>query len=278
MTRDRAALIAWVLFALAVLRAGWFVAHEPMLGLANNYDMIRVQGCIDAYPVRDASIPPWAMSYEAPIEQYAFRGDVSPGCFLSSEALFAYAAWPLMRAGAGDDGQFSLRTLGVVKVVALFGVIAWSIRRFLQRQRDGTAIGTALIALSVFADPGVMVYANAMYAEFAAVFFLSWLLLAVAEAVRRGRIGLSSAIILIAVTVGFALSKVQHMATALLPIAVLLFLKFYGAKIPRRLIPALAIGAAIGLVVQLVHLRSDRLESMRQANVTNAVLAAMLPQ
>ena len=44
------------LLALAVWRLAAILAAQPMLAVANNYDMIRVQACIDAYPVRAASI------------------------------------------------------------------------------------------------------------------------------------------------------------------------------------------------------------------------------
>jgi hypothetical protein len=48
---------AWLLLALALLRGLQVVAGDPLLAVANNYDMIRVQACIDAWPARMRPFP-----------------------------------------------------------------------------------------------------------------------------------------------------------------------------------------------------------------------------
>jgi hypothetical protein len=99
---------------------------EPLLALANNYDMIRVQACIKAYPLRAPGIPPWAGSGDAPIARYQFRHDVGAPCFLSSEVLFARLARPLFKAESlrSGDGTFSIRWLGGVKFAVFFAAVA----------------------------------------------------------------------------------------------------------------------------------------------------------
>lgn len=52
-----ARLVVAALVCTAVLRGALFLSSEPLLALANNHDMIRVQGCIDAYPIRDRDRP-----------------------------------------------------------------------------------------------------------------------------------------------------------------------------------------------------------------------------
>lgn len=68
--------LALALLAASFYRGAAILTSEPLLALANNYDMIRVQACINAYPVRAPGIPPWAGSGDAPIERYRFRDDV----------------------------------------------------------------------------------------------------------------------------------------------------------------------------------------------------------
>jgi hypothetical protein len=102
------------LLAIGVFRAGSLVTADPLLAVANNYDMVRIQACINAYPIRDAAIPPTANSYLAPLLRYRFIDGVDATCFVTSQDLFAFAAWPRMwlESQVSADGGFSIRWVG----------------------------------------------------------------------------------------------------------------------------------------------------------------------
>lgn len=99
-----ARIVAGIFLAVFFVRSGGLVLHEPLIGRANNCDMIRVQGCIDAYPVRDAQIPPESHRWQAPIPRYEFRNDLAPGGFVSTESLPTLAMLPAMRLVSRETG------------------------------------------------------------------------------------------------------------------------------------------------------------------------------
>jgi len=285
-TRKPSVSIIWrlaivVLLALAGLRIATLQFGDPLLAVANNYDMIRVQACIEAYPVREASIPPWAGSYEAPLERYRFTAEVGAPCFLTSEVLFAWAAWPGMwfEQRFLSEGTFSIRWVGAVKLL-LFGLIVLLVNRsLLRRGAIDFAAGHAVLVTVVLADPGVSLYLNSFYAEYAAVFFayllLALLLLALSDpaAVLSSRllcgIGLAAALL--------ATSKVQHLLTPLFVFSILLLMRLMGTRIRTNVLAALASGVLLGALIQGLHLASEQTRSMRHANLINTVFYAVLP-
>jgi hypothetical protein len=267
-----------VVLALGMLRAGAFLLHAPMLGLANNYDMIRVQGCIDAYPIRDPAIPAWSNSWQAPIERYAFRSDVEPGCFFTSEVLFAWAAWPFMRwqAAHSDDGGFSLRTVGAVKFSLVWLLVGSVVAVLLRRRASGTALAVASVAALVLADPGVTQYLNTFYAEFAAVFFTTATVL-LALVAPTGRARWPYLILLAACAALACISKLQHVGIGLVLAACMIAARRFGPPyVPTRVVVALSAGGLIGFAAQLAHLSAGNTESIRHANLTNVVLFTVL--
>ena len=145
-----ATLLALTLALLAVvLYRGIAILHsEPLLALANNYDMIRVQACIKAYPVRAAEIPPQAGNADAPIERYRFRHDVVAPCFRSTEVLFARLARPLFKAESlrSSDGSFSIRWIGLVKFSLFLALVAGFTAAWWRRGQPGAAMANAAVA------------------------------------------------------------------------------------------------------------------------------------
>jgi hypothetical protein len=278
-TPQRVAIV--LLLALAGLRIVAIFAADPLLAIANNYDMIRVQACIDAYPVRNASIPPWANSFEAPLERYRFTPDVGAPCFFTSEALFAWVAWPGMELQQRffSNGDFSIRWVGAVKLL-LFGLAVLLINRaLLQRGAIDLALGHAALVAVVLADPAVSLYLNTFYAEYAAVFFgyvlLGLLSIAIATSgstlSRRLLLGIGLAAILLAT------SKVQHVLAPLFILAMLLVLRSMGAQIRVGILAALAVGALLGAALQGANLASAQNRTMAHANLINTVFFAVLP-
>lgn len=267
-----------LLLALAALRIGALVLHDPLLGVANNYDMIRVQACIDAYPDRPADIPPGSNSYNAPLQDYRFIHGVGAPCFLTSEALFAWAAWPGLAAWAqgSENGTFPLQFVGVLKATLLWGVAALFSWLWWRDGRRGWALGNAAVALFVLADPGITTFANTFYAEFAAVFFWYVTLAALALAYSRERLGSAGRIVLASLLALAILSKIQHVVLGVFVLGVVLLLAWTRRCPPRGTLPALLVGAVLATAVQGWHMQSPFTRTIHDANQTNTFLYAAL--
>lgn len=267
--------------ALALWRLGALFAAEPMLGVANNYDMIRVQACIDVYPLRDDSIHPASFSPDQPLERYRFTPNIGAPCFLTSEVLFAALAWPAMQAEAAlsTDGGFSLRWIGGAKLLLLCALVAWVHRRLRARHAAGLALAHAALVALVVADPAVGLYLNTFYAEFSAVFFAYALLVLLWLGMQPGRSGWGLHVGLLLAAIGLATSKVQHVLTPAFVLGVILLLcGLRVLRIERRLVLALMVGALLGAVIQAVHLRAGQTDSMARANIVNTIFYGLLPQ
>jgi hypothetical protein len=272
-----ATLAVAALLLLALLRGLLLLAHQPMIGLANNYDMIRVQGCIEAYPIRGDE-PPWSNSWQAPIARYRFHDGLEVPCFPTSEALFAFAALPLLQAIAArsHDGGFPLQALGAIKLLALWLTVAAVSVALLRRGRPLAAAANALLAASLLFDPGVTVYLNSMYAEFAAVLFGYGSVAATTVALldRRPSWWLLSLLALLVVLA--CTSKIQHVLFGAFLLGVLALVVLAGRRRPLRVLAAVALGAVLGAALQGQHMLSPLATSIRHANLTNTVLHAVL--
>jgi hypothetical protein len=274
-----AAAATALLLLLSLLRGAALVGSEPLVGLANNYDMIRVQGCIDAYPLRDASIPPWSNSWQAPQPRYTFLDDVEAGCFVSTESGLALAVAPLLRAEAerAPDGAFSLRTVGWIKLGLAMLLGGLAVLAFAARGAWGSAVTVAGLAALVLFDPIVTVYFNSFYAEgVAALFAFAMIALAVAIATDpRPRAWMLVAYLVVGLAA--CLSKNQHLLLAAHVAIALLVLAWRYRRLPSaRATWTLFATALFGIAAQLVHFQFADLESMRQANKTNTFLMAVL--
>lgn len=275
-----ARLAVAALVCTAIVRGTLFLSSEPLLALANNHDMIRVPGCIDAYPVRGAAIDPTAGKYLAPLERYAFRTDVDAGCYFTSEVAFALLARPLMRAAAAQapDGSFSVRIVGVVKFAALVLLLVGGAIGFWRTSGALGAIAFASVAAAVLTDPAVLIYANGFHAEYAAFLFLAGSVVLTAIALDRITAARSLWLLAGLCVLGLATSKVQHLALGLAIAAVV------GAAqlaTRRRLSPSfvfILLAALVGFALQLAHYRSDRTTAMQHANLTNTVIATLFAQ
>lgn len=274
---QRIACIAFLAFAF--LRGVLVLTHAPMIGVANNYDMIRVQGCIDAYPDRPADIEPWSNSWEAPIKNYRFRDDVHPGCYFSSEALFAFALLPALHVIAlhNVDGTFPLTAIGWLKFLCLISACCAVSIALLRRGKDSYALANSLLAASVLFDPAVTIYFNTFYAEFSAVLFAY---LAVASAfivLLEKKPGYLWLIVCAVATALMCVSKLQHVAFGLFMLAMLFVaLRLSKTAVSRPVLIVIGIGAIVGGSAQWLHMRAPQTVSMNHANLTNTVLQAIL--
>ena len=273
-------LLTVAMLAIVLYRGTAILRSEPLLSLANNYDMIRVQACIEAYPVRAPGIPPWAGSGDAPIERYRFRHDVGAPCYLSSEVLFARLAWPLFKAESlrSGDGTFSIRWLGAVKFAAFFVTACGFTLAWWRRRQPEAAFANAFIAAIVLTDPAITLYLNGFYAEYSTVLF-GYASIAGAALLMGGRRppGLVSLFLLALAVAAFVGSKIQHIGLGLLLALAMALPAIARARVGTRVIVALAAGGAVGLAIQAVNVVKSSNDVMRLANLTNTVLTSLLP-
>ena len=274
-------LLTVVLLAVLLYRGATLLLAEPLLALANNYDMVRVQACIKAYPVRSAEIPPWWGSGDAPLERYRFRDDVDAPCFRTTEVIFARLARPLFKAESlkSGDGSFSVRWLGLVKFAAFFAAAAGFSFAWWRRGQPRAAFANAAIAALMLADPAVTLYLNGFYAEYSTVLFGYVTVAGAALLIGRSQPPPLPALALLALAVtGLVGSKVQHAGLGLVLLLAMTMPALFGAAIRKRILAALAVGASAGLALQAGNLARTENEVMRLANMTSTVLTTLLPQ
>jgi len=280
--RKPAALLALTiaLLLVALFRGTAILLSEPLLALANNYDMIRVQACIKAYPVRPPEIPPQAGNADAPIERYRFRHDVAAPCFRSSEVVFARLARPLFRAESmrSGDGSFSIRWLGLVKFGVFFATVAAFTFAWWRRGQREAALANAAVAAVVLTDPAVTLYLNGFYAEFSTVLFGYASVAGAALLLGRAQPPRIFSLVLLGLAVAaFVATKIQHIGLGVLLASIAALPVIFRQKICRRTVLALAIGGTLGLAFQAANLRKSDNEIMRLANLTSTVLTTLLP-
>lgn len=268
-----------VVLLLGTYRGIALLIHEPLLAMANNYDMIRVQACVDIYPARPNNVPPWTNSPEAPIKRYRFLSVSQQSFFLTSETLFAFLAKPLMwlESTLAGTETFSIRWAGTVKLTVLLA-LGWSFSfAWMRRQAVWTALLNALAVSGILLDPANTLYLNGFYAEFSAVIFAYAVIAGTTMALDRKEAGTLFGILLSVAVIGLCLSKIQHAAAGMALAVALMVVRLTRRSVPARLIGSLLIGALIGLAIQAVHIRSNALETMRLVSMTNALFATILP-
>jgi hypothetical protein len=272
--------LAWLLMGLMLVR-GWLVlAADPLLAVANNYDMIRVQACIDAFPDRPDSVAPASNSPAAPFSRFRFTGGVGASCFLTSEALFAWAAWPGMwlEQALRSDHSFSIRWKGGVQLMAWVALAVWCTRRLIHSGRRDLAAGHAAVCAIAVMDPGNTLYLNTFYSEASALLFLyamlALMLVAFAAQRARGR-GLPIALALSALLL--MTSKFQHVLLPLIVLLAVLVAAGNARGTARPVALALLAGLSVGLLVQWMHRNAADNESIRHANVVDTLFTALLP-
>lgn len=268
-----------MIILLMGLRILFLCAHDPMIGLANNYDMIRVQGCVDIYPIRNDGSNPWDNSWQAPIERYEFRNDLDVGCYLTSEAIFAFAAWPMMKLESkySKDGGFSIQWIGFMKALFLLGSMIVLVFFLLRQNRFKSAVILSLLGLVLFADPIVTVYLNTMYAEYSAFAFCCVSLGLIFIVLKHQDMGWLGFLLLFSFLMLLALSKIQHIAIVVLMALALVFCALLAkVRIKKQLIGLFVLASCVSVGVQWQHINGSKTTAMKHANLTNTVLGAFL--
>lgn len=156
--------VGLVLVLVGLLRAGLLVAHDPAMGYANNYDMVRTTACVGLHP---DTPEPDARSPEGPIATYK-AGERRWGlCSLSTEVGIAAATMSVARAMGKDPQQFRLQWIGYAKVTLL--ALAALVIAFALHGHPLAALVHGLAFALVVADPVATLWYNTFYTEFGAI-------------------------------------------------------------------------------------------------------------
>lgn len=274
-------LAVLAIFLLALARGYAILFNSPLIGLANNFDMLRVQGCIRAYPVRADNVEPWAQSPQAPLLRYRFDKSIDPGCYFSTESWLARLYKPVLKKQSklSGDGTFSIRSYGAFKLLLLV-VSGLVISLLLLKNGLGfPSVVNAILFAVVFTDPGVVIFLNGFYAEFSAVLFayLSVALVCVILFKKQGSKFEYALLLLCMVLV--CLAKIQHFAFSLFlfsMVAVSTKFSELSKGTAIRLLSVMLFSAIIGAAIQLNHMSGMATGDMRKANITNTVLQGVL--
>ncbi len=267
------------------------VLHTPVLGYANQYDMLRSSACLDLWPgsaaekLSDADLA--LATVKAPVPVYQRRVFDRSNCYWSTDVAFVAVALTLQRvaiAGSAVD----LRWIGAVKTALLLAAILW-LSALLWRDPRIAAMN-ALVAAVVLADPHVMLYANTLYTEFGAVLGL-YLSIAGALAWRlTGAHPTQKRQALAALMLGLAAlacARVPHAPLAVVLALVVLYFDWRGeaqsvlpwknmqARVPRALALALLLPIALGTAVAARN--QHALAGVARANASNTLFFTILP-
>lgn len=267
-------------FALALLRGGLFLAHTPLLALANSFDQARYTGCFDLFPDRPAAIRPDTNSPEAPFRWYAFRQNPQSLCYGSTELAFQATTVAAYHADAALTGatRFDVRWVGALRLAVLLALAAAFCRAWWRRGLWAGALANALALPLLLLDPANTLYFSTFYAEATALFALYTLLNLVLlwQGEKRDRLRFA---LLAMAAFALAFSKIQHLA---LPLALACVVLAHGRLVRGRW-PwqggALLAGAVLGCALQFVQLARDdpMMASIRSHNRANVVFTALLP-
>lgn len=260
-------LIACLFLFMGIGRIFSLVTHSPVLGYANNYDMIRLQACHQIWPA-DRFVNITTGTPTAPLRRYTLEKHVDTPCFPSSELLFTTIGIELGKLKNKVTGEelISIKTIGAVKALFLVITILLASLFFYRRAMYSTLLANALVTLLVLSDPGVTLYMNTFYTEFSAVYFLYLTLIGVVVLAKNHWRLIYSWILLIGL-IGLSFSKPQHAPLAFC-IATLLSI-YIVTKKQWGTVPAMLFCAALPFILQLGGWYVPRNESMIRADNIN---------
>ena len=156
--------VGLVLVLLGLLRAGVLVAHDPLMGYGNSYDMVRTTACLGLAPDK---ADPDASSPNGPIPLYKVGERRWGGCYLSTEVAIDAAAMAVARMAGKDPGEVRLAWIGYAKLTLL--AVAALLIAFALHANPLAAFVHGLVVLLVVADPVSTLWFNTFYTEFGAI-------------------------------------------------------------------------------------------------------------
>jgi len=259
--------VGLVLVLLGFLRAGVLVAHDPVMGYANQYDMIRTSACIGLYPdVND----PEARTPQAPIPRYKTGGPRTGSCYLGTEVAFAAAVMGVSRLAKNESGIIRLNWIGYAKlgVLALTALLV----AFALHHHPGAALVHGAIFLVVIADPVSTLWFNSLYTEFAAIWGLYAVIAAACALALTERAKYAMWAVLVAGLVALAFAREQY--ALLVPVLVLASWPWLWRRSAEMTVVSLIVALAACLLSYTVMPRPGQ---GAHANRADTYLGVVLP-
>lgn len=269
-----------LLMLLGILRIFQVALHTPMVGYANQFDMIRMHSCFGIWPDQPG-INPIASYSKAPINSYKMGGLIDPeDCYQSSEKLFVQLG---ILAGNLKNywldrpaQQFELQTVGLMKAGILCLTACWLV--WLYRKRPPAMLAHAAIFALVIADPYNTLWLNTLYTEFAALYFAYLSAVLAHYLLTAEKPGLAAKLVFLASLFMLGLAKMQHL---LLPslLGGMVLLAWYRKHNREKLFPLgiVAVCLAVLLVQQQASHANRHMQFAKAANAADTYLGAVLP-
>ncbi len=274
-------VLSFLIFFLGVFRIFFVVLYSPVLGYANNFDMIRIQSCHQIWPSK-SDVDAGARTYEEPLEDYKFKNIGLGNCYPSSELFFTYLGEYLIKAlqyisFLDDDNGFSVKNFGVLRGVFICLVSWFFLYYYALRKNFVLVYFYALFFSLVIADPANTLYLNTFYTEFSALFFcylsvsMCFLLCNTGD-YRSFFIGIFAISLC-----GLGFSKPQHIA-----LPVVIFIAFlvgsYSRLMKIKFMVFLILVLVLGVTAFQAYFRqTNTMFSVNYANATDTFLWTVLP-
>lgn len=272
---------AFLVFGLGIFRVFFVVLHSPVLGYANNFDMIRIQSCHQIWP-SGSDVDAGARTYEKPLEDYKFKNIGLGNCYPSSELFFTYLGEYLIKtlqyvSFLDEDNGFSVKIFGVLRGFFICLAAWFFLYYYVLKKNFVLVFFHALFFCLVIADPANTLYLNTFYTEFSALFFcyfsvsMCFLLCNIGEH-RSFLIGIFAVSLC-----GLSLSKPQHIA-----VPIIIFIAFligsYSRLMKIKFIVFLVLVSVLGVTAFQAYFRqTSTMFSVNYANATDTFLWTVLP-
>jgi len=270
-------VLAWALLLLGAARLLTLVAHEPLAGYANQFDMLRSSACLGLWPDLADAAQQRAAHPQAPVARY-LRGARDPGnCYPSSAvalAQLALGADRVLRAlHDPDPGAYSLRRLAALYAALALAIAAWGAWRL--RARAGALLLHALAFALLVADPFNTLWYATLYTEAPALLGAWWALLGLAVLALEPRPSRGAWLALIAGSALLGAARVQHLLLPLVFVASAWLVR-RARRLPARGALLACLAVALGCIALAVTIQS-RHPTLGHANRIDTVFGAVLP-
>jgi len=210
LTREWLGLL---LVVLGIARAALLVAHEPLVGYGNQYDMVRTSACTGLFPAIDAPA-----RYEAhqgsPVALYRAEAPRPDLCYRSTEVAIDEAVAGIAAVAKPSADGLPLKWIGYAKL-AILAITALALAWSLHRNPTAALIHGAVFAF-VVCDPLVTLWFNTLYTEFGALWGIYAVIGACAALAVSPRGAYGLAVIVLAGLVALAFSREQFALLAIL--------------------------------------------------------------
>ncbi|MDR2013474.1 MAG: hypothetical protein LBQ20_10685 [Rhodanobacter sp.] len=264
--------VAAALIAFTVLKMFAIVGSQPLIAYANNYDFIRVEGCLGLWQDYTDGTPQASGHINSPVNRLLLNRQYKIDlCLVSVDNIYPYLATRFRTIGSLID----FRIIGGLKAAAV--VMAMVIILWLSADAWVVLIVSIIFSM-LFGDFAYLIYFNTLYNEFSELFGLFiciislWLLWT----------GRTRSLIGVSITMGIGilflgLSKEQYIwfAVLLAVAAATIYARKYYYRTATLLV---LIGITCPLLFKGMN-PSDYgvTQAIQRANITDTVLGAVLP-